>query len=92
MATLRSGSRECTVTVDVTGLALSGILKAFREGSLREYGQEQKTALLGIVTEFVRLELSYGGESSWDPLLRPELELNEWALQYLTCHSPAKAG
>jgi len=90
--TLRSGSRECTINVNVTGLALAGILSAFREGNLREYGSDHNTVLAGIVTKFVRLELSYGGEGSWDPLLRPELELNEWALQYLTSPSPVKAG
>jgi hypothetical protein len=89
---LRSGSRDCIVTVDVTGLAFAGILNAYRGGNLREYGNDQNTALVGIVTEFVRLELSYGGESSWDPLLRPQLELNDSALQYLMIHSPAKAG
>jgi hypothetical protein len=90
--TLRSGSRECTIDVNVTGLALAEVLSAFRGGNLREYGSDQNTVLTGIVTKFVRLELSYGGEGSWDPLLRPELELNEWALQYLTSPSPVKAG
>jgi hypothetical protein len=88
---LRSGSRECTVTVNVTGPAFASILAAFRAGSLGEYGTDHNAALAGIVTEFVRLELSYGGESSWDPILRPELELNDSALQYLMIHSPTKA-
>ncbi len=91
VVSLRSGSRDCTVTVDVTGLAFEGILSAFREGSLREYGNEQNAVLASVVAEFVRLELSYGGESSWDPLLRPQLELNDSALQYLMIHSPSKA-
>jgi hypothetical protein len=90
--TLQSGGRECTVDVNVTGLAFAEILSAFRGSNLRDYGSDQNTVLAGIVTKFVRLELSYGGESSWDPLLRPELELNEWALQYLTSPSPVKAG
>jgi hypothetical protein len=92
IATLRSGQRECTVSVDVTGSALAEILDAFRQGGLREYGVDQNAALVGIVSEFVRLELSYGGESYWDPILYPQRELNEAALSYLVLHSPLKVG
>jgi len=92
VATLRSGKRECTVTVDVTRDALGMVLAAFKQGGLRDYGPNRDDALVGIVREFVRLELSYGGERYWDPILHPELTLNENALSYLTMHSPAKAG
>jgi len=92
VVTLRSGNRECAVTVDVTGIALAMVLRAFEEGGLREYGPDRNAALVAIVREFVRLELSYGGESYWDPTLNPDLKLNEDALSYLTMHSPAKAG
>lgn len=91
IATLQSGGRECTVTVEVTGLALAEILNAFRAGSLRECGSDEQTALSGIVREFARLELSHGGESYWDPTLDHELILNENALSYLMIHSPAKS-
>jgi hypothetical protein len=91
VATLRSGKRECTITVDVTGSALAEVRSAFRGGSLREYGADQDAALVGIVNEFVILELSYGGESYWDPTLDHELKLDENALSYLMIHGPAKA-
>ncbi len=91
IVTLRSGERECAVTLDVTGLAVAEILNAFRAGSLREYGADEHAALSGIVREFVRLELSYGGESYWDPTLRDEITLDENALSYLIIHNPAKA-
>ena len=92
IATLRSGDRECRVTVDMTGNAVPMILGEFGRGHLREYGADRDTALRNIVSEFVRLELSYGGENYWNPALHPELVLNEDALSYLTMHSPAKAG
>jgi len=91
IATLRSGERECRVTVDMTGNALAMVLAALAQGGLREYGPDRDAAVVGIVREFVRLELSYGGESYWDPILHPELTLNENALAYLTMDSPAKA-
>jgi len=89
VVSLQSGGRECTVTVDVTALALAGIVNAFREGILREVGSDEQTALSGIVREFVRFELSHAGESYWDPTLDPELALNENALSYLLIHNPA---
>jgi hypothetical protein len=92
IATLRSGERECRVEVNVTAGALGMVLAAFNQGALREYGVNHDEVLKSIVAEFVRLELSYGGESYWDPILYPELTLNENALEYLTAHRPAKAG
>jgi len=91
IATLRSGERECKVAVDVTAGALGMVHAAFNQGALREYGADQDEALINIVGEFVRLELSYGGESYWDPILRPGLTLNEDALSYLKAHGLAKA-
>jgi hypothetical protein len=92
IVTLQSGARQCTVTVDVTGLALAGILSAFRAGSLREFGSGEQTALSGIVREFVRSELSRAGESYWDPTLDSELTLNENALSYLLIHTSTRSG
>lgn len=92
VATLRSADRECKVTVDMTGNALAMVRGAFGQGGLREFGADRDTALRQIVQEFVRLELSHGGQSYWDPTLHPELVLNEDALSYLTMHNPAKAG
>jgi hypothetical protein len=67
------------------------VLAAFNQGALREYGTGRDEVVINIVAEFVRLELSYGGESYWDPTLKPGLTLNEDALEYLT-HRPVKAG
>ena len=84
IVTLQSGNRQCTVKVHLTATASAVISRAFDEGGLREFGSDKDSALLGIVREFVRLELSYGGESYWDPTLNSELTLNEDALSYLT--------
>jgi len=92
IATLRSGERECKIAVDVTAGAWGMMLAAFNHGALREYGADRDEVVINIVAEFVRLELSYGGESYWDPMLKPGLTLNEDALEYLTTHLPVKAG
>ena len=92
IVSLRSGGRECTVTVDVTGLAVAGILNAFRAGSLKELASDEPSAISAVVGEFVRYELSHGGESYWDPTLDSELTLNENALSYLLIHAPTKSG
>ncbi len=66
IVSLRSGGRECTVTVDVTGLAVAGIRNALRAGSLKEMAADERSAVAAVVGEFVRYELSHGGESFWD--------------------------
>ena len=91
IATLMSGSRECKVAVDISGAAHEEIRRKLSEGSLSEYGRSEESALIGIVIEFLRLELSLGGESHWDPIQYPQRELNGAALLYLTVHGPAKA-
>lgn len=88
-ATLQSGGRKCTVIVDVTRYAYEQIRKQLPEEKL--IGTDEKSVMAGIVINFLRFELSLGGESFWDPLLYPERELNAGALEYLTTHSPAKA-
>jgi hypothetical protein len=92
VATLRSGSREWVVRVDMPGVALASVLAAFNGGGLRDFGTDKDTVLKQIVSVFLRLELSLGGESYWDPVLYPERTLDENALQYLTMQTPAKAG
>ena len=92
IATLRSGKRECEIAVDVTASTWGMMLAAFNHGALREYGTDRDEVLINIVAGFVRLELSYGGESYSDPMLKPGLTLNEDALEYLTAHRPVKAG
>jgi len=90
--TLRSGAGECKVTVNVTSGADNNLYAAFRNGDLREYGDDRDAVLREIVSQLVRFELSHGGESYWDPISHPELTLNEDALEYLTMHRPTRAG
>lgn len=92
VATLRSGSRECEVRVDMPGIALASVLAEFARGGLRDFGADEDTVLKQIVSAFLRVELSLGGGSYWDPLLYPERTLDENALQYVTMHTAAKAG
>ena len=89
VATLRSGSRELEVRVDMPGVALAGVLAEFNQGGLRDFGADKDTVLNRIVSAFLRLELSLAGESYWDPLLYPERTLDENALQYVTMHTAA---
>jgi hypothetical protein len=92
LATLRSGSRECEVAVDMPGFALASVLAAFNKGDLRDFGTEKDAVLGEIVSAFLRLELSLGGQSYWDPILYPGRTLDENALQYVTMHTVTKAG
>ena len=89
VATLRSGSRNLGVTVDMPGLAWARARAAFRAGGLGAFGTDEDTALKEIVGVFLRSELSLGGESYWDPILYPERTLDENALQYVTMHAAA---
>lgn len=89
-AALVSGSAQTTVEVDVTYLA--------QEEIRRRLAQSMQTGAMGkddgahiiedVVTEFLKLSLSLGGESYWDPIRYPQRELNESALLYLLGHSP----
>ena len=85
--TIRSGITNSNVVVNVPPMVWATVKAYFDRGGLRELGEDMETVLRRLVAEFVRLELSYGGESYWDPILHPELILNEHALQYLTMHN-----
>lgn len=91
VAILRSGSRNLEVTVEMPGIVLACVLAAFNGGSLKDFGADKDTVLKQIVSAFLRLELSLGGESYWDPILYPERTLDQNALQYVTMHTAAKA-
>lgn len=62
--------------MNVTGLALAEMRRRLSNRDLGGFADEED-----VVREFVRLEVSYGEESYWDPLRYPELELNGDALQ-----------
>ncbi|MGB7586885.1 MAG: hypothetical protein WBM11_18735 [Terriglobales bacterium] len=82
---LASGSLITRVEVDVTQLAVQEIKQKVKEGSLRP--ADETAAMKEVVKEFVKLQLSFGGESHWDPIRYPQQELNESALLYLFGHS-----
>jgi hypothetical protein len=89
LGTVRSGSRNSEVRVDMPGVALASVLAAFNGGGLRDFGVDRDTVLKEIVSAFLRVELSLGGESYWDPLLYPERILDENAFQYVKMLSAA---
>ena len=73
---LRSGAREESVHVNVTRAAT---------GELgRKAGVEPDREMLEqVVREFVKMELSLGGMSYWDPIRVPERDLTAAAMSYL---------
>lgn len=81
---LQSGSMPCTVTVDITEAALALI----RE-KLRDTKAPEDAAVEELAREFVRLWLSHGGTSFWDPRRDSRLELNAPAFMYLMGHRDA---
>jgi hypothetical protein len=80
-AVLESGSRETEAIVEVGGHA--------RDKLRRE--REKFGSDVQVVTDFLRLQLSFGGAMHWDPVRYPRQELNEAALAYLLAHRPVAA-
>jgi hypothetical protein len=84
-ATLVSGDLTKEIEVDVTMLAVDAIKRKVKESV---ENVDEKAAMKEVVKEFLKLELSFGGESYWDPMRYPKQELNDSALLYLFGHSP----
>ena len=84
-ALLESGNLKCTVAVDVTNAALDMIKEELRHEKVAKAGRKgtQDLALTEVVKEFLRLQLSLGGTSYWDPMRYPSQELNAAAFMYL---------
>ncbi len=78
-ATLKAGGLSKTVVVHVTMSAVDAIKR-----NIAKSGEavDEAAAIKEVVREFLRLRLSYGGESYWDPLDDQPLELNDDALLY----------
>ncbi len=82
---LVSGDARVEVEVNVTFQALEEIKRKVAEGSLEP--RDEKAAMKEVIKEFLKLQLSFGGESYWDPIRYPQQELNDSALLYLFGHS-----
>jgi hypothetical protein len=84
-ATLRSGRRECLVSVDVTMSAADFFDRKLKDGP----GDVRTQMIALVVKEFLREQLRLGGESYWDPLLNGQVELNEPAMSFALGQSTA---
>ena len=82
--TLVSGQATTLVEVDVAYMAVLEIRNKLLGGS--EQSQDEKEVMKEVVREFLKLELSLGGEGYWDPIRYRQRELNEAALSYLLLH------
>lgn len=83
-AKLQSGEREKEVKVDVSPSA-----KAEVKSRLRVDDEE---TLKKVVQDFLKLQLSTGGTSYWNPLIDDCLEMGEMAAAYVIEHSPMSVG
>jgi hypothetical protein len=79
LATLESGERcKKEVGVELTP-------SAYEE--LRRLGQPtDENSLKDVVRDFLKLQLSFGGESYWDPIRYPRQQLNDMAVLHLHYH------
>lgn len=78
LATLRSGQQVKEIGVELTP-------SAYEE--LRRLGQPtNENSLKDLVRNFLKLQLSFGGESYWDPIRYPGQQLNDGAVLHLHYH------
>jgi hypothetical protein len=80
---LVGGGLKTEVEVDVTMSAVDAIKRNIA-GPVQE-----AEAIKEVVKEFLKLRLSYGGESYWDPLRENRIDLSDDALSYWFPHSMA---
>jgi hypothetical protein len=93
-ASLRSGEELTDVEVLVTSDALDivaarfgyPVSEPFQWSADKEVNEQ---TLKDLIVRFLEEELSHGGQSYWDPVKYPELELNAPAVSYLLGHSAA---
>jgi hypothetical protein len=71
---LKAGEAKLPIAVAVTYLA---------QQHLKQIGRGDTQTLKQIVKDYVRLKLSLGGASYWDPVAYPYLEINDAAVSYL---------
>jgi len=84
---LASGGEKVPAEVDVTYSAILEIKNRLAQSSDKLL--DEKAVMKEVVKEFLKLELSLGGESYWDPIRYPQRELDDAALAYVMFHSPA---
>jgi hypothetical protein len=88
-AVLESGARQCKATIELTLAALNKLREKLalpeRVGfpGWASDGDVDAATLKKVVAEYLDFQLASGGESYWDPLLFPKLELNEWTVSYM---------
>jgi hypothetical protein len=75
---LISGGATWKVEVDVLLSAIDDIKRR-----IAGKGLDEAEAVKNVVREFVKLELSRGGVSYWDPIRYPQQEVSEGTLLYL---------
>lgn len=80
-AVLRSGTRECVVSVDVF-MSATELLRS-RLGFSSERLSQSTDLMVPVVRNFLEHQLSSGGTSYWSPLLYPKQELNEPAMSFV---------
>ena len=85
-ATLVSGAITTEVEVDVTQLAIDAIRRQLA-GTTGEKIDEN-VVMREMVKEFLKLQVSFGGESYWDPIRHPQCELNESGVSILVGQAP----
>lgn len=92
---LRSGNRQCLVSVEISLAALNKIREKLAlpekvgvPGWHRTGDVDQET-LRKVVQDFVNFQLASGGTTYWDPIRYPKLELNEATASYLLPDSKA---
>lgn len=86
-AALFSGGLTKQVEVHVTQAAIDEIRSRLAGPSTKSL--DEKAVMKEVVKEFLKLQLSLGGESYWDPMRYPQQELNEAAFLYLLGHGTA---
>ncbi len=82
MATLKSGTREQKVGVEITPDGYEELQRA---------GTSDDASLREVVKEFLALQLSLGGTGYWDPIRYPRHQINAGGVLYLRAHPPVDA-
>jgi hypothetical protein len=91
---LRSGARQCQVTMDVTWAAIELLehklgLKGAETSAVLPPGHIVREMVSPIVRKFIERALSRGGTSYWDPLQDSQIDLTATDMSFLMGQSTA---